>query len=88
MAGQAASMGPDAAAARKAAARIHHLVTSAGPSNAPGPTGSAVSPATVRGELEFRGVSFCYPARPDAPVLRDFNLRVRCCVVPALLLCR
>ncbi|KAK3410679.1 hypothetical protein EUGRSUZ_J02615 [Eucalyptus grandis] len=28
----------------------------------------------VRGKIEFRGVSFAYPARPDAPILRSLSL--------------
>jgi ATP-binding cassette subfamily B protein len=30
----------------------------------------------VRGEIRFDHVEFCYPTRPDAPTLHDFNLRV------------
>ncbi|XP_021807104.1 putative ABC transporter B family member 8 [Prunus avium] len=30
----------------------------------------------IRGELEFIGVKFTYPSRPDSMVLRDFNLKV------------
>ncbi|KAH0970555.1 hypothetical protein GBA52_022711 [Prunus armeniaca] len=30
----------------------------------------------IRGELEFIGVKFTYPSRPDSVVLRDFNLKV------------
>ncbi|KAL4619224.1 hypothetical protein ACB092_06G064300 [Castanea dentata] len=31
----------------------------------------------VRGEIEFKDVYFCYPSRPDTPILEDFNLKVR-----------
>jgi len=34
-------------------------------------------PARGRGVLRFEGVTFAYPARPDRPVLRDFDLEVR-----------
>ncbi|CAI5954612.1 unnamed protein product [Closterium sp. NIES-64] len=37
------------------------------------PTAEVVS--TVRGEIEFRSVSFAYPARPETPVLQDLSLR-------------
>ncbi|CAI5497944.1 unnamed protein product, partial [Closterium sp. Naga37s-1] len=37
------------------------------------PTAEVVS--TVRGEIEFRSVSFAYPTRPETPVLQDFSLR-------------
>lgn len=30
----------------------------------------------ARGALAFEGVTFCYPARPDAPALADFSLSV------------
>nr|CAB3502853.1 unnamed protein product [Digitaria exilis] len=32
--------------------------------------------ANVAGEVEFRNVEFCYPSRPESPVLVSFNLRV------------
>ncbi|MFV1995705.1 MAG: ABC transporter ATP-binding protein, partial [Verrucomicrobiales bacterium] len=31
----------------------------------------------LRGELEMKKVSFSYPSRPDAPVLRDISLRAK-----------
>ncbi|CAI5481222.1 unnamed protein product [Closterium sp. Yama58-4] len=37
------------------------------------PTAEVIS--TVRGEIEFRSVSFAYPTRPETPVLQDFSLR-------------
>lgn len=30
----------------------------------------------IRGELEYQHVKFTYPSRPDATVLKDFNLKV------------
>ncbi|XP_031250117.1 putative multidrug resistance protein [Pistacia vera] len=30
----------------------------------------------VRGEIEFKGIYFSYPSRPETPVLRGLNLRV------------
>ncbi|OEL26086.1 putative multidrug resistance protein, partial [Dichanthelium oligosanthes] len=32
--------------------------------------------ANVAGEVEFRNVEFCYPSRPESPVLKSFSLRV------------
>ncbi|KAL6906136.1 hypothetical protein ACP4OV_003737 [Aristida adscensionis] len=32
--------------------------------------------ASVVGEVEFKNVNFCYPSRPESPVLVRFNLRV------------
>eukprot|EP00047_Mylnosiga_fluctuans_P015769 m.49151 g.49151 ORF g.49151 m.49151 type:complete len:1362 (+) comp6094_c0_seq1:38-4123(+) len=74
MAGQAAAMGPDAVAAKKAAARIHHLVSQTPDSRADGH--GTVLPAACRGEIEFRDVEFAYQLRPDAKVLRKFNLKI------------
>ena len=34
-------------------------------------------PATAKGAIEFRGVSFAYPARPDMPALHDLSFAVR-----------
>lgn len=31
-------------------------------------------PRDVRGRIEFRGVTFAYPSRPDSPVLSNFSL--------------
>ncbi|XP_061344878.1 putative multidrug resistance protein [Gastrolobium bilobum] len=30
----------------------------------------------VRGEIEFQDIYFCYPSRPDTPVLQGFNLTI------------
>ncbi|KAG2676656.1 hypothetical protein I3760_12G063700 [Carya illinoinensis] len=32
---------------------------------------------TVEGTIEFRGVQFSYPSRPEVIIFKDFNLRVR-----------
>ncbi|KAJ9554607.1 hypothetical protein OSB04_018652 [Centaurea solstitialis] len=32
---------------------------------------------SVRGEIEFRGVDFSYPSRPDTPILQKLNLKVK-----------
>ncbi len=37
----------------------------------------AYEPDNVRGAIEFRNVSFSYPTRPDAPVLKNISLSVR-----------
>lgn len=32
--------------------------------------------ASVRGRVEFRGVDFAYPSRPDTMILRDLDLTI------------
>lgn len=32
---------------------------------------------SIRGEIELRHVDFAYPSRPDIPIFKDFNLRIR-----------
>ncbi|KAF9663718.1 hypothetical protein SADUNF_Sadunf17G0081200 [Salix dunnii] len=32
---------------------------------------------SIRGEIELRHVDFAYPSRPDVPVFKDLNLRIR-----------
>ncbi len=37
---------------------------------------SLALPSAVRGEIEFRGVSFAYPDAPERPILSDIDLRI------------
>jgi ATP-binding cassette subfamily B protein len=41
------------------------------------PAGDAAAQVRFRGDVEFAGVSFTYPSRPDLPVLRDLTLAAR-----------
>lgn len=45
--------------------------------SAPANDPNATQPERLRGEVTFDRVSFCYPARPDAPVLHDVELVAR-----------
>ncbi|MFW5823393.1 MAG: ABC transporter transmembrane domain-containing protein [Marinobacter sp.] len=59
-----------------AAARIFELLqtrTEIDPSAA----GDQALPEPVRGEIEFRHVSFGYPARPEVTVIRDLSVQIR-----------
>jgi ABC-type multidrug transport system fused ATPase/permease subunit len=37
---------------------------------------SSLKPSSIRGAIELRHVSFCYPSRKDVPVLQDINLTI------------
>jgi len=37
---------------------------------------SSLKPSSIRGAIELRNVSFCYPSRKDVPVLQDINLTI------------
>jgi ATP-binding cassette subfamily B (MDR/TAP) protein 1 len=45
---------------------------------------SGERPAATSGNIEFEGVTFSYPTRPDVRVLEDFNLKVPAGKVTAL----
>ncbi|XP_008787010.2 ABC transporter B family member 19-like [Phoenix dactylifera] len=32
--------------------------------------------SSTKGRIEFKGIKFAYPSRPQAPILRDFNLTI------------
>lgn len=38
--------------------------------------GKRVSPAELRGEIEFKSVRFAYQMRPNTPVLQDVSLKI------------
>jgi ATP-binding cassette subfamily B (MDR/TAP) protein 1 len=41
-------------------------------------------PSSVEGSINMRGVTFCYPSRPEVAVLRDFSLHIPAGKVTAL----
>ncbi|MEO1220603.1 MAG: ABC transporter transmembrane domain-containing protein, partial [Pseudomonadota bacterium] len=57
-----------------AASRLAELLESE-PLIAP-PARAEQLPSPARGSLSFRGVTFRYPARPEDPALKDFNLEI------------
>ncbi len=58
-----------------AAARIFELLQT--PSDIePEPDHAHLMPSPVRGAIEFRNVTFCYPARPDVTVIRNLSLTI------------
>ncbi|CAN1353146.1 ABC transporter B family member 21 [Linum perenne] len=71
---QSSSFGPDSSKAKSAVASIFSIIdreSKIDPSNESGTT-----LATVRGDIELRHVSFCYPSRPDVQIFRDLNLAI------------
>jgi ATP-binding cassette subfamily B (MDR/TAP) protein 1 len=82
--GRITSMAPDTAKAQAAARSIFSLLdtplTSFDPmaTGAAEPGAAAGTPAAkgLEGRIEFRGVSFSYPTRPDVKVLDNFSLTV------------
>ncbi|XP_038617312.1 ATP-binding cassette sub-family B member 10, mitochondrial [Tachyglossus aculeatus] len=46
--------------------------------------GVMLNQKTFRGDLEFRGVRFAYPTRPEVPIFQDFNLSIPAGSVTAL----
>ena len=71
--GQIAADAADKADAAGAAASVHELLEEASAIDALDDAAGA-RPADVSGRVEFRGVEFAYPARPDAPVYRGVDL--------------
>ncbi|SET31844.1 ATP-binding cassette, subfamily B [Marinobacter segnicrescens] len=59
-----------------AAARIFELLQTQTEID-PEATGSRTLTEPVQGEIEFRNVSFRYPARPDVTVIRDLSVTIR-----------
>ncbi|KAK2977418.1 hypothetical protein RJ640_004201 [Escallonia rubra] len=60
--------------AKVAFTRINEMIERLPNINTTDKTGKALS--HVKGEIDFKGIYFCYPSRPDAPVLQGLNLRV------------
>lgn len=57
-----------------AAERLNELLRE--PSTITAPARPITLPVPAKGALEFRGVHFRYPTRPDAPALHDFSLSI------------
>ncbi|KAK2639497.1 hypothetical protein Ddye_027292 [Dipteronia dyeriana] len=57
-----------------ACARIFEMIDRVRAIDTEDKTGKALS--YVRGDIEFKDIYFCYPSRPDTPVLQGLNLRV------------
>ncbi|XP_058730505.1 putative multidrug resistance protein [Vicia villosa] len=62
--------------ATSAVTRIYEMVDRVPTIDSEEKKGKALS--HVKGEIEFKDIYFCYPSRPDSPVLQEFNL-----IIPA-----
>ncbi|WCJ37207.1 ABC transporter family protein [Euphorbia peplus] len=60
--------------AKLAAARIFEMVNRNPSIDSEDKKGKALS--YVRGEIELKDIYFCYPSRPDTPILQGLNLRI------------
>ena len=78
--GRITSMAPDTAKAQAAARSIFSLLdtplTSFDPMSDAAGAAEERAGARLAGRVEFRGVSFAYPTRPDVVVLKDLSLTV------------
>ena len=71
---QSSSLVPDSTKAKSAAASIFAIVdrkSQIDPSD-----DSGITLEEVKGEIEFRHVSFKYPTRPDVQIFRDLSLTI------------
>uniref|UniRef100_A0A1D1Y062 ABC transporter B family member 11 n=1 Tax=Anthurium amnicola TaxID=1678845 RepID=A0A1D1Y062_9ARAE len=71
---QSSSLLPDATKARSAAASVFAILDQE--HKISGANDLGIKLQQVKGCLEFRHVSFCYPTRPDVPIFKDFSLAV------------
>ena len=61
------------ASARAAAFKLYAIIDRVPKIKLDAPAGARPDPASLRGTIEFRGVTFAYPSRPTEVVLRNFN---------------
>ncbi|CAN6278821.1 unnamed protein product [Urochloa humidicola] len=59
-----------------AAERIQEVIRRVPKIDSESDAGEELAGDAVTGEVEFRSVGFCYPSRPETPVLARFSLRV------------
>jgi ATP-binding cassette subfamily B (MDR/TAP) protein 1 len=80
--GQTASIAPNISKAKQAAATIFKLIDEVPEIDSFSTEGKQLS--DVRGDIEFRDVSFAYPQRPDAKVFDGMSLKIKAGQVVAL----
>ncbi|GAB9471548.1 Multidrug resistance protein abc superfamily [Globisporangium polare] len=72
--GMAAQNLTDTSKAKKAAQNVFQIIDRVPEIDSTATTGD--SPDGLKGEIEFHGVAFAYPSRPDAQVYKSYNLKV------------
>ncbi|ANB14367.1 ATP-binding cassette alpha-factor transporter STE6 [Sugiyamaella lignohabitans] len=76
-AGSIFSYAPDMGKARQATGNVAEILDVTPKIDTWSNEGEVLDPAAVEGNVEFRGVHFRYPTRPEVPVLRGLNLTVK-----------
>ncbi|XP_065655130.1 ATP-dependent translocase ABCB1 isoform X3 [Hydra vulgaris] len=76
IAGQIASMAPNYVAAKVSAARLFQLLDKVPKIETFSNSGNILE--HIYGDIEFSGIKFNYPTRPDVQVLNDFSLKIEC----------
>ncbi|CAK9144507.1 unnamed protein product [Ilex paraguariensis] len=71
---QSSSLAPDSSKARSGAASVFSLLDQKSDIDSSGDSGA--TPDNVKGDIEFRHVSFKYPARPDVQIFSDLFLAI------------
>ncbi|KAM7487972.1 hypothetical protein LguiB_025456 [Lonicera macranthoides] len=71
---QSGSLAPDSGKAKSAAASIFALLDQKSNINSTNDSGTTLE--NVKGDIEFQGVSFKYPTRPDIEIFRDLCLAI------------
>ena len=72
---QSSSLAPDSTKAKEATASIFSMIDRKSEIDPSVETGEMYE--NLKGEIEFRHVSFKYPSRPDVQILRDLSLTIR-----------
>lgn len=72
---QSSSFAPDSTKAKEATASIFSMIDRKSEIDPSVETGETLE--SLKGEIEFRHVSFKYPSRPDVQILRDLSLTIR-----------
>ena len=71
---QTGSMAPDISKTMSAAASVFAILDRKSKIDSSNDSGTVIE--GVKGEIEFRHVSFRYPTRPDVQILRDLCLAI------------